>query len=323
MLRQFFVGMFILILALPAAAQTPGGNVTGTVRDQQGEAVPGSEVTLQGSDATFRFTTDTGGAFRFRELPPGPYQLTAALTGFRPATREVIVAVGGTVDAPLVLRVAAVTESVIVSAPAPILDATATGTSTTFSRDELAKIPTSRDPFALMRSVPGVLIDRVNIGGNETGQAVQLRLEGHASAGHGLDRSTASSSPTWPPTGASPTYFNFDNFEEIQVSTAGQDIAQPTGGIGINFVIKRGTNQFHGGVRGYFANDALESSNVPDELSGDGVTPDTADHNKQISDYGVDIGGPIMRDNAWFYARIRSRTSSWFAAPARWSIARS
>ena len=49
-------------------------------------------------------------------------------------------------------------------------------------------------------------------------------------------------------TGASPTYFNFDNFEEIQVSTAGQDIKQPTGGMGLNLVVKRGTNQFHGGV---------------------------------------------------------------------------
>ena len=96
--------------------------------------------------------------------------------------------------------------------------------------------------------------------------AVELRVEGHAAAGRGLDAWTASTSPTWPPTGASPTYFNYDNFEEIQVSTAGQDIKQPTGGIGLNFVVKRGTNQFHGGFRGYFDNDAMESSNVPDEL---------------------------------------------------------
>ena len=36
--------------------------------------------------------------------------------------------------------------------------------------------------------------------------------------------------------------------------------------MGLNFVVKRGTNQFHGGVRGYFDNEAMESSNVPDEL---------------------------------------------------------
>jgi hypothetical protein len=102
-------------------------------------------------------------------------------------------------------------------------------------------------------------------------------------------------------TGASPSYYNYDNFDEIQVSTAGQDIKQPTGGMGLNLIVKRGTNQFHGGARGYFDNHAMESSNVPDELKAAGVTPETADHNKQISDYGFDLGGPILRDKAWFY----------------------
>ena len=105
-------------------------------------------------------------------------------------------------------------------------------------------------------------------------------------------------------TGASPTYFNYDNFEEIQIATAGQDIKQPTGGLGVNLVVKRGTNQFRGMARGYFDNDTLSSSNVPAELSLQGVTPETADHNKQISDYGFDVGGPILKDKAWFYGLV-------------------
>ena len=40
---------------------------------------------------------------------------------------------------------------------------------------------------------------------------------------------------------------------------------------------------------------------MPDELAAVGVTPDTADHNQQISDYGFELGGPIVRDKAWFY----------------------
>jgi hypothetical protein len=299
MKRLSLVGAFVLALALPLAAQTPGGNITGSVRDQQGAAVPGSEVTVRGSDATFRFTSTGEGAFRFLDLPPGHYQLAATLSGFRAATRDVIVAVGKTVDASLELRVAAVTESVTVSAPSPILDPTATGTSTTFSRDELTKIPTSRDPFSVLRSVPGVLLDRVNIGGNETGQAPSV-----------VSKGTRPQDTVWSldgivitdmaAAGLPPTYFNFDNFEEIQVSTAGQDIVQQTGGVGINLVTKRGTNQFHGAFRGYFANDALEASNVPTELQST-VTPATADHNRQISDWGGEFGGPIRADRAWFY----------------------
>jgi hypothetical protein len=303
MKRLSIIGTFILVFAFPTIARAQGGSITGSVRDEQAGAVAGTEVAAQGSDATYRFTTDRDGAFRFLNLQPGPYRITAALAGFKAAGRDVIVAVGKNVDAPIELRVAGVIESITVSVPAPILDATAMGTSTTFSRDELTSIPTSRDPFALLRSVPGVLLDRVNIGGNETGQAPSM-----------VSKGTRPQDTVWTLDGvvitdmavggATPTYFNFDNFEEIQVSTAGQDIKQQTGGLGINLIAKRGTNQFRGGVRGYFANDALQWPNVPAEL-GTGPTPvtsATADHNQQISDFGGEFGGPILVDRAWFYA---------------------
>ena len=211
-----------------------------------------------------------------------------------------IVEVGKTVDLPVLLKVSPLDEIVTVTAAPPIVDTKATGTATNVTADELAMIPTSRDPFALMRSVSGVLIDRVNIAGNETGQQPNL-----------VSKATRPQDTVWTIdgivvtdmtlAGAAPTYFNHDDFEEIQVATAGQKITQPTGGVGINLIVKRGTNQFHGSLRGYFSNDALESSNVPAELVAVGVTPEIADHNKQISDYGGDIGGPIVKDKAWFF----------------------
>ena len=100
-------------------------------------------------------------------------------------------------------------------------------------------------------------------------------------------------------TGASPAYFDYDDFEEIQISTAGHDIKQPTGGVGMNFVVKRGTNAFRGGVRGFFTNDALEAIERAGRARRGRHDPDTADHNEQISDYGFDLGGPIVRDKAW------------------------
>ena len=212
------------------------------------------------------------------------------------------VSVGTSLDLALTLKVASVQETVTVTGESPIVDTKATGTATNFTTEELDKIPTSRDPFALMRTVPGVLVDRVNIGGNETGQQSNFAVEGHAPAGCGLDDGRRRDHRHGGD-GASPTYFNYDNFEEIQVSTAGQDIKQPTGGIGLNFVVKRGTNQFHGTLRGYFDNDAMDRvATSPTSSRRAGVTPDTADHNKQISDYGFEIGGPMLRDKAWFYA---------------------
>ncbi|PWT80312.1 MAG: hypothetical protein C5B57_12425 [Blastocatellia bacterium] len=303
-MKETLLGLaFALAAVNPALAQLQSGNIAGVVKDQQGGVLPGVMVVVQGVDLTRTFTTDSEGQYRFLNLPPGHYKVTASLQGFRTVVRDdVIVVVGQNVDLPIALSVAAVAETVNVIGESPIVDAKATGTSTNFTQDELAKVPTSRDPWALLRTVPGVMVDRVNIGGNETGQQSNFQAKGTrpADAVWTMDGVVITDMAA---IGASPTYFNYDNFEEIQVSTSGQDIRQPTGGVGINMVVKRGTNQFRGGARGYFTNDSLEAVNVPDELKNlpVPVTGDTADHNKQISDYGFDVGGPIVKNKAWFY----------------------
>jgi Carboxypeptidase regulatory-like domain/TonB-dependent Receptor Plug Domain len=298
---------FLLLTGSAAHAQVQHGNISGVVKDQQGGVLPGVTATLTGLDATRTFVTETSGAFRFPELAPGPYRLSLGLTGFQTVVRDnVIVEVGKNVDLALVLKIAPVAETVNVVAATPIIDRRQTGTATNITEDELTRIPTSRDPFALMRSVPGVLVDRVNIGGNETGQQSNFTMKGTRpqDAVWTLDGVVVTDMTL---AGASPTYFNFDNFQEIQISTSGQDITQPTGGLGMNFVVKRGTNAFHGAFRGYLGADGMQASNVPSELAAIGVTPETADHVKQVSDYGFELGGPIVADRAWFYGSFSAQ----------------
>ncbi|HZT77464.1 MAG TPA: TonB-dependent receptor [Vicinamibacterales bacterium] len=303
-----FIALFLLLTATLAGAQTQDGSITGSVRDEQGAAVPGSDVTLQGPDATFQFVTDQGGAFRFLHLQPGTYRLVAALTGFQNVARDVVVDTGRNVDLSLTLRIAGIANTVTVVAPAPMLDLKATGTATTVGANELEKIPTSRDVFSLVRTAPGVLLDRVNVGGNETGQAPTV-----------VSKGTRPQDTVWTldgivitdmaAAGQTPTYFNYDNFDEVSVSTSGQDIRQQTGGVGINLITRRGTNAFHVNAHDYFSNDSLEASNVPAELQTGStpVTAATADHTNQISDYGFDAGGPIATDRAWFYGSYSSQ----------------
>jgi hypothetical protein len=284
-----------------ASAQTPSGTISGRVVDATGLALPGVTVEVQGVDITQTYVTDAEGHYRFLELAPGTYRLTSSLSGFATHERDnVVLDYGKTVDLPVTMQLSSMRETVTVVAPSPMVDTKAMGTTTNFTAGELANIPTSRDPFSLMRSVPGVLVDRVNIGGNETGQQSNFASKGTRpqDAVWTLDGVAITDMAL---TGSSPTYFNYDNFDAIHVTTAGQAITQQTGGLGMNFVVKRGTNMFHGGVRGYFDNDAMEWSNVPAELAALGVTPETADHNKQISDFGGDLGGPLLRDKAWFY----------------------
>jgi hypothetical protein len=89
----------------------------------------------------------------------------------------------------------------------------------------------------------------------------------------------------------------------VHVSTAGNDIRERTGALTVNLVVKRGGNQYHGGARGYYAGDSLQAANIPAELAtlATPVTPDKADHLTRSSDYGFDLGGPLLRERAWFY----------------------
>lgn len=299
-MTRFVAALVVLVgLAAPAAAQVQGGTVSGTIRDEQGASLPGVVVTLAGSAEKLSYATGADGQFRFLNVAPGSYKVTASLPGFTTIVREDIrVVVGQTVDLPFSMKVASLQESVTVSGESPIVDTHKLGTATNFTQDELAKIPNSRDPWALLRTVPGIVMDRVNIAGNETGQ--QSNYSGKGTLGREstwtLDGVVITDMSA---TGASPTYFDYDAFEEIQVSTSNHDVRQPTSGVGLNMVVKRGTNELHGTARGYFTNDSLEWANVPDELRARGITPETADHNKQLTDYGFDLGGPIVRDKAW------------------------
>jgi hypothetical protein len=289
---------------LPSAfAQGAKGSIYGKVADESDAALPGSQVTLTGATIGAQTTHVTNqGDFRFLNLDPGTYTLTVALAGFGGQSRDVIVNAGVNVDLKFTLKVASVEETVVVTSETPVVDTKKTGTSTTLTREELAGIPNSRDPWAVLRTVPGVLVDRVNIAGSESGQQSQFIGKGSVQADTlwTLDGVVINDVGA---AGSSPTYFDYDAFDEINVSTGGSDIKVASGGLGLNFVTKRGTNAFHGGVGGYLAHDKLQSGNVPDDLAGDARLggSDKADHADQIADYGAEIGGPIVKDRLWFF----------------------
>ena len=316
MKRTILVLSLILLAmpSLPISAQVRGGTVNGTVKDEQGGVMPGVTVTAHGVDRTLAFTTGAAGEYRFLDLEPGAYQVTAALTGFTTVVHEgVLVEVGKTVELPLRLKVAALAETVTVSAAAPMVDGKATGTATNFTADEFAKIPTSRDPFSLIRSVPGALVERVNVGGNETGQqllvvAKAARPQDTSWTLDGVEITDMAAA------GQSATYFNFDDFQEVRVSTAGNDVRERTGALTIDLVVKRGGNQYHGTGRGYFADNALQATNVPAELAAlaTPVTPETADHLTRSLDSGFDVGGPLRKDRAWFYGSYSTQNVQLF-----------
>lgn len=294
--------MTALGLAAAARAQVARGSVYGTLSDEQGAPLPGLSVTLSGAAGARSTTTDAKGAFRLLAVDQGSYTLSAEQTGFRSISRAVTVRTGESVTLDLVLRVAGVQETVQVTGEAPVVDPKRAGTATTITSDELQGIPTSRDPWALMRTVPGVAVDRVNIAGSESGQQSQFVSKGAdpKDSVWSIDGVVITDMAA---VGSSPDYFTYDSFEEVNFSTSGANVGMATAGLGINLAAKRGTNAFHGTFNSYFTHDKLQASNLPDELVGDPRLrgSDKADHTEQIFDWSGDLGGPILKDRLWFY----------------------
>jgi hypothetical protein len=180
---RYLLSTFVCVLVAVPSAQaqsTASGRITGVVKDNQGGVVPGATVTLTGPSRLSTFVTTADGSFRFLDVLPGEYQLTVELAGFARFSRTNIpMIVGATVEIPVALQLAALEQEVTVSGDSPLLDTKHMGTATTLTGTELREIPTSRDPWALLRTVPGVVTDRVNVAGNESGQMGSFIAKGH------------------------------------------------------------------------------------------------------------------------------------------------
>ncbi|HYO77854.1 MAG TPA: TonB-dependent receptor [Thermoanaerobaculia bacterium] len=286
--------------AVPASAQFQSGNIYGTVTDSSGSRLPGVTVTLSGVGAPRTFVTDEQGNYRFLNLDPANYVLLAELSGFGTVTqRNVDVNVGRNTTVDLVLR-PAVSETVTVTADAPVLDFRRTGTGATIETEELENIPTARDPWVVMQQVPGVLIDRVNVGGNESGQQSVFVGKGSSMGQNtwnvdGVNITDASQAGA----GFAPGYVDFDSLAEMQVTTGGTDPSIKTAGVNMNLVTKRGTNEFRGSGRFFLSDGAWQADpTVPAEAQSYLNQVNAVDH---VEDFGLEVGGPIIRDRLWFW----------------------
>src|SRR4029453_19436888 len=90
-LTKAFLLLLLVAIAVPAAAQSLTGVITGTVKDEQGGILPGANVTLTGKTGTKTATTDTAGSYRFAALDPGTYSVQIQMSGFAPQRRDNIV----------------------------------------------------------------------------------------------------------------------------------------------------------------------------------------------------------------------------------------
>jgi hypothetical protein len=303
-LRVIFVlALTLLAVAAPGFAQQPG-EIFGKAADASGAVMPGVTVTLSGPRLLQPMvaTTSATGTYRFPGLGIGSYTVKFELAGFKTLIRDgVRVEIGANVQINAALEISTVQETVTVSGETPVVDLRDTSKTSRFTQETLQSIPSARDPWVIIEQAAGVAMDRQNVGGSASGQQSNFVARGAAMSQQkwnldGIDITDMNA------TGGSPIYFDFDSFEEMQISAGGADVTMQSPGVGVNLVTKSGTDRLKGSGRYYITDDKFQSINVTDELRKQGAA--TGNPIQNIKDFGFEAGGPIKPGRAWFWGGI-------------------
>ena len=304
-MTRVFRGILLVpaVLALCAgSAHAQGmGSIFGKVTDPSGGILPGVTVTVTGSGLQRALVATTGasGTYQFPTVPIGTYTVTFELNGFKKAARPNVV-IETNFNAPIdqKMEIGQVSEEMTITAAAPVVDTKKTTTGATFSKEILENIPTARDPWQIINMTPGVQAG-LNVGGSSSGQQVGLSVYG---TGSNVQWNLEGGAITDLSSNSSPAYFNFDSFEQIQVTTGGGDVSVQSSGLSINLVSKSGSNVFKGTAVATFENDAMQANNVTPELFYSGTSGLLSGNPLQkITNYSVEYGGPIKRNRLWFW----------------------
>jgi len=303
-LKKAALILAVLVLAVSSPAQQRTGTIFGKIVDTQGKPLPGVTVTLSSPlTGSLRTVTNEAGVFRYPAIYPGrDYSIKAERIDFKTVNRaNVIVTIGATAAINLTLEAGKIEEQVTIATVTPIVDVRKMTESTSLSREELQTLPTARDPWVILQLIPTIMLDRENVGGNESGQQSSFVTKGDSGNGANNIWALDGIDITDPALlGDSALFFDFDTFEELSVTTGGAaDVTTQTGGIAVNMVTRRGGNKVSAAARFYLTDHSLQSSNVTPALRAKGII--NTNRIEQIKDFGTSAGGPLFKDRLWWW----------------------
>jgi hypothetical protein len=302
---RLLLGISCFLFLIGAAfGQTDRGTITGTVSDPTGAVVANAPIQVKNTQTGTVYTgaTSATGNYTFPQLPPGTYEMTVAVPGFKNFIRQnIIVQVTQTVRIDAPLAVGAATESVTVSSETSLLKTESSDVSVNVTGDRmlnLGMLPIGngfssshgvRNPMAVANLTPGTFFDpNLNIRVNGAPSNTEsVRIEGQ-DATNGVV--TFAQSETQP---------SVDAIQELSVQTSNYAAEYGQAGAGVfNYTMRSGTNQFHGSLYDYNSNEAYNA--------GQAYT-----HTRpklRRNDYGGTIGGPVWipkiyngRDKTFFF----------------------
>ena len=296
LMGRLVCALLLVCLSTSAAlAQVPTGTVSGRVVDQDKAVTPGVVVTatsptLQGSrtDVTTQF-----GDYALPLLPPGRYTLTFELSGFQTATRTLDVGATQVVPLDVSLTLAKLEQTVeVVASASPFLRTAQI--STEVSQDLMSALPSTRSLTAAALMAPNVRATGP-VGGSSgsDGSLVIGGAMGYESL-YLLNGVAITENVRGQP--LSP--FIEDAIQSTTVSTGGisAEYGRFGGGV-VNLLTKSGGNRFSGSYRLSLANDDWRATTPFHETKLDDTIPT----------HEFTIGGPVYRDQLWFFTAGRFR----------------
>jgi len=305
--------LFVLALSSPTLAFGQA-QIAGIVRDPSGAVLPGVSVEAVSPaliEKSRTVVTDGAGQYRIVDLRPGSYTVTFALPGFSSVKREGIELTGSftaTINAEM--KVGAVEETVTVTGTSPTVDVQSAKQQRVFDREVLEAIPTGRTPVYAAVLVPGVTVSTVDVGGTNNLPLTGGQLTIHGSAAteqrvyiDGLSTHDAEG------TGAYGAFVvNMAASQEVTVDYAAGTAEQSSGGVQTNVIPREGGNRYVGTLFATGVNNSFQGSNYTAELAARGLrTPNTI---KRGWDINPGAGGPILKDQLWFFAAARFALTS-------------
>ncbi|MFM9905645.1 MAG: TonB-dependent receptor domain-containing protein [Pyrinomonadaceae bacterium] len=311
-MRKILILMVITAFgAISALAQSNSttGNIEGRVVDPNGAIVQGVAVTATNQDTGFEKSavTDADGDYIFVLLPPGDYRVeVAAAKGFAAATySNVQVTVGAKTALEIKLNTGGSVNVVDVEAEGQSIEATRTSISTTLDETRIRNLPTNGRNFLDFATLtPGIVKDPTRAGdlavGGQKGTLNSIQIDGASSDNTFFGQSSGRIG-----SGRAPSQFSIDTVKEFQVNQNGfsAEYGRAAGAV-INVVTKSGTNRFTGSAFEYFRDEQLNARN-PNLVAAGRIRP-----NGQINQFGGTVGGPIVKDKAFFFGAYEGQRSN-------------
>ncbi len=303
------VSASILLLCLCAAgprllAQAVYGNISGTVTDATGAAVPNATVTVtdinKGTTKTAQTTAD--GIFTVSDLIPDSYSVKVEAQNFTPSEANNVTVAADTVQrVNLQMNVGGASQTVTVTAEAPALKTDRADVAQVLSGTTVQALPNLNRNFTQFELLtPGVQRSSFNIASTENpqgSQAVSINGANYGTTGWILD-GTDNRDPVLGIIVINPT---LDSISELKVTSQNYtaEFGGAVGGV-ITAQTRSGGNDFHGDAFEFRRSDAQQARDPFTQFARDPVT-NRFIPSSLYNQFGGSLGGPVIKDKAFFF----------------------